>query len=165
MEVSCTLDSTWNRLGGEIMKLCFGTFARVLKFYRVNSRNPSQAKLVQILFGLPLKDGEYSTTINDQAASRLLSLTDSVPPIVLDDARGAIESGKLIDDNFHKRIIKARVIKTDQKSLTSLVSTLLDIIEKDDSILGDTQIDDVGGKTKNALLSQCEFRSLKFHHC
>lgn len=144
----------------KIMKLCFGSIARILNSYRISSKNTSQPKLIKALLSLSVKTGEYISDITDPQATRLLKCQDAIPPAVVEDVRKVIETDEgrqKTKERFEKRIVDASLIKLDKESLIDIMSALRFIIESDKSILGDTKIDIISEKTKNVLLSQNEF--------
>lgn len=151
-----------------MMRLCFGTFARVLRVCR--RAGVSDCQLVGTMTRIIDPDCGYINPYNAQPVSRLLSCTQNFPTNERQPGSHAKKSGDTISkvailaidyeiDNletyFAERVVN--LIDEDKKEL--VVLALLSIIKSDDTIdiNNAKKFKKYIGTTKNALLEQGEY--------
>lgn len=137
------------------MSFCYGIYAKILTFCKPRRRNPTNREIHEKLFGSVL---EPYTQINieDYTSTNLIKCVQNVSTEISTAARKIIEENNTqkVADYFKAKIIDSQMIKSDSQTVLTLISLLLDIISKDDSISDDTKVELVNGSTKAELLMQ-----------
>jgi len=136
------------------VKLCFGTFANVLLL--CGADGIEKKKLLNIL----VQSVDRSCKLTSNAVTGLLQCTANLPESRsngLGDVKSCAESAdpRKVATYFYEKIIKPSLIDPNKRKL--VVLAILDIMDKDESIVGDTVVELVSGATKDALLMQSRF--------
>jgi len=136
------------------VKLCFGTFANVLLL--CGADGIEKKKLLNIL----VQSVDRSCKLTSNAVTGLLQCTANLPESRsngLGDVKSCAESAdpRKVAAYFYEKIIKLSLIDPNKRKLAVLA--ILDIMDKDESIVGDTVVELVSGAKKDALLMQSRF--------
>lgn len=158
------------------MRLCFGTFARVLKHCKMSTN--SQNKLVSVILhsvdaNCRIDDGKDW----DNAVYSLLNCKTGLPngkkmpgatatrsTSKSGESLGCVISGaQQADPKAVSTYFMDNVLQLLNPNMIKLaILALLEIIKQDDSLDSDTIIDAIGNKKRNQLLTQREFVSSDF---
>lgn len=157
--------------GKTMTRLCFGTFAQVLRLCKLEE-GVNDRDIVGKMTRTVDPTCQYIHKDNATAVSRLFSCTGNLSKGNIKDSGSAAvkKPGKSLSDviNASQRANKEEVVEKFRKNVIPLldedkkervVLALLDIIEKDEILDGDKKLsfEKYIGQTKNALLSQSKF--------
>lgn len=157
-----------------MMRLCFGTFAQVLRLCKLD--NVTDTQLVGTMTLTVDPECQYIESINATAVSRLLSCEGNLSNGRTKGGSGAIKKPGVSLSNViqaAQKADKADVVRKFQDSVIGLIDedkkeqavhALLDIINKDTVLDNDKRLsfEKYMGITKKALLSQGEFVLAEF---
>ena len=129
-----------------LMKLCFGTYAKVLTLFLKEGK--SNKELLHTL----VRSVDPACTLSDNAVSRLLVCQSNLPNGRANSLGSVINNAKSADPeavaaNFSLKLTDMLIHKNRQL----IILALHDLIFSDESISGDTVVDKVGAFTKDAL--------------
>lgn len=135
------------------MRLCFGTFTKVLNLCKPASKALSERKLTNALL-LTISNAYEINEINGVDSRRLLNCEQSLPSSVINSARNLISENNTQSfiSQFHSIIFDSGYIKTDDETLQVIHSVMLDIIERDTTIAYDTTVDLINDISKKEIL-------------
>ncbi|MCL2817457.1 MAG: hypothetical protein FWD39_03600, partial [Clostridiales bacterium] len=132
------------------VKLCFGTFANVLLLCGVGGIE--KKRFVNVL----CRSVDPECKLTSSAVTALLQCTSNLPDSRMNGLGDVISEAEKADPQKIAEYFSSKVITQflDNNKRNLAVLAILKIIEKDESILGETVVDIVSGKIKNALLMQ-----------
>ena len=139
------------------MTLCFGTYAKVLTLF-LKEGKPRKELIHTIVRAV-----DPTCTLSDNAVSQLLSCQSNLPggrANGLGQVKGKAKTANAQEvARYFSSNLPELLVHNDRQLI---ILALCDIIFQDDSISGDTVVDDVGGLTKDTLRNRHAFALADF---